>query len=387
MKKQQGFVLIFTVILLFVAAILGLYAMRSTVMQDKMTANINNKTITSNAAEDGASAFLTWAKTRFTNNGWPTSTTDKSAWTSSIPSSNTGTLEANSGTNGYYWINPSANIAGCATANTNPCWDETNKQVTALITANLIKTSGSSTSILGESQYRIKVAAPGGLKLPQLPAPLTLAGNINSFSSATSNNFAVIGGSNKVSIATTNSSSNQKVINELTRHDNNGNKKSENYSGSCSSTPCVSYTEDLGIWGNAVQLMSYINSIKNNSNVNYISGSATNAQLDLSKPVNIITGNLTQNGNLSDYTGVIIVLGATSSTINGGGNTKIVGGMYFANVLSANGSYNFGDVGLTINGGGNMNIKYDNTYFGGSSDITGAGTATTTTVLAWNDVL
>lgn len=387
MKKQQGFVLIFTVILLFVAAMMGLYAMRSTVMQDKMTANINNKTITSNAAEDGAAAFLTWAKTRFVNNGWPTSSTDKSSWTSAIPSSNTGTLTANSGTNGYYWINPTANIVGCATANTNPCWDDTNKQVTVLITANLIKNSGSSTSILGESAYQIKIAAPGGLKIPDMPAPLTLAGNISSFSAATSNNFSVIGGSNKVSIATTNSTSNQTVINELTSKDTNGNKKSDNYSGSCSSTPCVSSSQNMGIWGNPTQLMNYINSIKNNSSVNYINGSATNAQLDLSKPVNIISGNLTQSGNLSDYTGIIIVLGATSSVINGGGNTKIVGGMYFANVISANGGYSFGNVGLTINGGGNMSIKYDNSYFGNSSDITGAGTATTTTVLSWSDVL
>ncbi|MDK1683669.1 pilus assembly PilX family protein [Acinetobacter terrestris] len=388
MKKQQGFILIFTVVLLLVAAMMGLYAMRSTIIQDKMTANINNKTITTNAAEEGASAFYEWAKTRFLNNSWPTSSSDKDSWKGyPIPYINTGTLTANSGTNGYYWINPNANIVGCTTINTNPCWDEVNKQVTVLITGNLIKSSSSGTTILGESVYQIKLAAPGELKLPDMPAPLTLAGNVSSFISASSNNFSIDGNNGKVAIATTDSTSNQKVIDKLKAEDTNGNKKSDNYTGKCASKPCVSDTENMGIWGNANQLMTYINTIKTDKSVKYINGNATNANLDLSKPINIITGNLTQNGNLSDYKGVIIVLGAGNSEIKGGGNTKINGAMYFANIINNSGNYSFGNVGLTINGGGTMGIKYDGSYFGGSSDINGGGYATSTTVLSWSDIL
>lgn len=77
MKKQKGSVLIITVIILFAVTMIGLYAMRGTIMQDKMTANINNKVMTSNAAEDGATQFLNWADHRFKTLGWPTSSTDK----------------------------------------------------------------------------------------------------------------------------------------------------------------------------------------------------------------------------------------------------------------------------------------------------------------------
>src|SRR5690606_461903 len=125
MKKQQGFVLVLTVVLLLVAAILGLYAMRSTIMQDKMTANIYNKTITTNTAEQGAAAFFSWFEKRLKDHGWPTDESTKSAWKNALPYSNTGKLEANFGDNGYYWINPNY-INPCGA---NPCWDNINKTV------------------------------------------------------------------------------------------------------------------------------------------------------------------------------------------------------------------------------------------------------------------
>lgn len=384
MKKQQGFILIFTVILLFVAAMMGLYAMRSTVIQDKMTANINNKTITSNAAEDGAAAFLTWAKTRFVNNGWPTSSTDKSSWTSAIPSSNTGTLTANSGTNGYYWINPSANIVGCSTANTNPCWDDTNKQVTVLITANLIKNSSSSTSILGESAYQIKIAAPGGLKLPQLPAPLTLAGRVQAFSGANSNQFK-IQGIDRLAIATGDSASATTVTNAIP----NNRADSAHYGGTCSTAPCVAAT-NLGMWGDANQVMQYINSISSNSNVTVYSGDFS-GKLPCSGII-IVKGNMNVSGNIAGtgcgnaFHGAIIVLGG-GMDVSGGGALDIYGAVYVAKISGSSGNYTFADNSSGFKGGGNMTITYDGSYFGSSSDITGAGTATTTTILSWNNVL
>ena len=79
MKQQQGFTIVITVVLLMVAAIIGLYAMRSAITQDKASANIYNKTISHNAAEHGASQFYQWASTRFLNNGWPAAASDRSS--------------------------------------------------------------------------------------------------------------------------------------------------------------------------------------------------------------------------------------------------------------------------------------------------------------------
>src|SRR5690606_24409341 len=167
MKKQQGFVLVFTVVLLLVAAILGLYAMRSTIMQDKMTANIYNKTITTNTAEEGATQFLNWFGDRFKTGGpgWPSSE-QATVWQGNIEDGlipyddpvdgvvNTGNIQ-----NGrYYWIKKNTNISGCTELNTNPCWNDDNQQVTVQITGNLIKGTGKDTKILGESIYQVTIA-------------------------------------------------------------------------------------------------------------------------------------------------------------------------------------------------------------------------------------
>ena len=194
--KQQGFTLIITVVILFAVTMIALYAMRGTIIQDKMTANINNKVITSNVAEDGATQFVKWANDQFKNNGgWPNSPTDKSRWhtVANIPNSNTGLLTVNSGNNGYYWINPSRNIPGCVSPATNPCWDDTNKIVTVEVTGYLIKSNGSNTKVLGESIYHIKIKGvfPDAVKLPDFPAALTLGGDVDSFEGKNSNQFKI----------------------------------------------------------------------------------------------------------------------------------------------------------------------------------------------------
>ncbi len=387
MKKQQGFVLVFTVVLLSVAAMMGLYAMRSTVMQDKMTANLNNKTITTNAAEDGAAVFYDWVKNRFVNNGWPTSNSDKAGWKSVIPYTSSGNLTVNSGSNGYYWINPTANIVGCAVANTNPCWDETNKQVIALISGNLVKTNGTSTVILGESIYKIRIAAPGGLKLPQLPAPLTLAGNVSNFTAGNSNQFKIQGG-DRLAIATLDSASATMVKNAIP----NNRADAAHYGGTCTTAPCISAT-DLGMWGNPNEVMQYVSSIESNSEVKVYTGNFSGS-LPCSGII-IVKGDFDVNGNIAGsgcgntFTGAIIVLGG-SMDVSGGGALDIRGAVYVTDIIpdSANpGNYKFGNNSTGFKGGGNMTITYDGSYFGTSSDINGGGLATSTRILAWSDVL
>lgn len=383
MKKQQGSVLIITVVVLFAATMISLYAMRGTIFQDKMTANINNKVITTNAAEDGATQFLNWARDRFKTHGWPTSTTDKGSWSAVIPNSSTGTV--NSGNNGYYWIDPTKLPADCAS---NPCWDETNKQVTLLITGNLIRGTGSDRKVLGESVYQIKITGPGALRLPELPAAITLGGPV-SFEAASSHKFEVQGGG-KAAIATMETTDDpsyrQTVVDAIEEKDNNG-KVSPAYSGSnCTGVPCVANL-DIGIWGRPNDLMAYINSIKNDSSVKYYSKATkpTVSDTDLNSnsfPITIVEGNYVQSGNMPDYKGVLIVLGANDSKVKGGGGSNFMGAMYFANITGTAGNYGFGNVKLSTNGA-HMTISYDGTYMGDSNNS--AGLANKTTVLAWSE--
>ncbi len=393
MKKQQGSVLIITVVVLFAATMISLYAMRGTIFQDKMTANINNKVITTNAAEDGATQFLTWLNGQFkvSGGGWPTGTT-KQNWNTSagIPNTNLGELTVNSGNNGYYWIKTNQNIAGCTTLNTNPCWDDTNKIVTVQITGNLIKTSGSTTKILGESVYQIKIKGqfPGAVKLPDLPAALTLGGTVGSFTGKNSNNFK-IDGQNKLAIATMNSSANT-VLTGIPQN----RRDADHYSGGVDcptgSGACVKNT-DLGIWGDANKVMALVDSIKTASGVTYIDGSVS-GKLSDSVPscagIVIIRGNFLPNGNQCDFKGILLILGGTFDG-SGGGNTSIRGAIYVANIQgSSPGSYTFGNASTDISGGGNMSVTYDASFLGGNSnDPFESSGPIKTTVLAWNDIL
>lgn len=391
MKKQQGSVLIITVVVLFAATMIGLYAMRGTIIQDKMTANINNKVITINAAEDGATQFLNWLNGQFkgSGGGWPTGTT-KQNWNTSagIPNTNSGTLMVNSGNNGYYWIKTNQNIAGCTTANTNPCWDDTNKIVTVKVTGNLIKTSGSTTTILGESTYQIKIRGqfPGAVKLPDLPGALTLGGTVSTFEGKNSNNFK-IDGQNKLAIATMNSSAST-VLSGIPSN----RRDSDHYSGGADcpagSGACVKNT-DLGIWGDANNVMALVESIKTSSGVTYINGSVSGS-LANSVPscagIVIIRGDYSPNGNQCDFKGILIILGSFNG--NGGGNTSIRGGVYVANIQgNSPGAYTFGNASMNLNGGGNMSITYDASFLGGDPNNPFAGGGSIkTTLLAWNEV-
>ena len=397
MKRQQGSVLIITVIVLFAATIISLYAMRGTIIQDKMTANINNKVITTNTAEEGATQFLNWARDHFKNTGagWPTTETDqKTVWRGKItdnlmPYTNPENgVDADNVQNGrYYWINPKSTIAGCSTVETNPCWDNDNHQVTVQITGNLIKGMGKDTKILGESVYQIKITGPGALRLPELPAAITLGGPVNSFGAANSHNFEVQGGG-KPAIATMDDPSYSKTVVDAINANNSSGKVSPAYSGgNCTGVPCVANL-DIGIWGRPNDLMAYIDSIKNDPSVKYYSKTdkpvVSDADLNSNTfPITIVEGNYEQSGNMPNYKGVLIVLGANNSKIKGGGGSNFIGAMYFANITGSVGNYEFGNVILNTNGA-HMTISYDSTYMSDSNNS--AGISNKTTVLAWSEV-
>ena len=385
MKKQQGSVLIITVVVLFAATMISLYAMRGTIIQDKMTANINNKVITINTAEDGAAQFLNWARNRFKNNGWPTG--GDSGWSVVIP--NVGTETVNSGNNGYYWIDTARSIPGCVVANRNPCWDDDNKIVTVQITGNLIKTSGSSTKVLGESVYQIKIKGqfPNAVKLPDLPAALTLGGTVGSFTGKNSKNFK-INGQNKLAIATMNSGAST-VLAGIP----NNRETSEHYSGGANcpsaSGACVKDT-DLGLWGDPNQVMALADSIRYAQGVTYIDGSVT-GKLETYVPscagIVIIRGNYSPTGNQCDFKGALLILGGSFNG-SGGGNTAIRGAIYVANIQGSPGAYTFGgNASANLSGGGNMTITYDSSFLGGDPNNPLMSGTQKTTILAWNEII
>lgn len=386
-KNQQGSVLIITLVVLFAATMLGLYAMRGTIIQDKMTANINNKVATSNAAEDGATQFFNWADNRFKTYGWPTSSSDKNAWKGNIGSSlipytnpQGNDVSTNLRQGRYYWIKTDANISGCSVANTNPCWDDAHQQVTVQITGNLVKGTGNNSKILGESIYQIKFAAPQAVRVPELPGALTLAGEVSSFSGANSNRFRIDGG-HKIAIATMDSASNSTVVDGIPAN----RRDTAHYPGGAgcpASGACITNT-DLGMWGDANQVMDFVNAVKNAPGVTYVDGDV-NGSLPACSGIVIIKGSLRTNGNQCSFQGILLILGGTYDVRGNGGD--YVGALYVTNIqASSSGGYEFSSSPTQFSGGGNMTITYDSSLMDGSTN-TGSYTFKTS-ILAWNDHL
>lgn len=373
MKKQQGFVLIFTVVILVIAAILGLYAMRSTIMQDKMTANIYNKTITTNAAEQGAAAFYSWSKGEFIK-GW--STINKNGWNTveKIPKIPDGNV--NSGNNGYYWIDEDRHPSGCSS---NPCWNDTLKQVTVLVTGNLVKGSGGDRAVLGETVYQIKIAAPGPFQFPDLPAALTVGGVVKTFGAPSSH--ASTNGGEKLAIATDDLESAVKIQIDT-------QKRSEHYT--CNTSPSCISQANLGVWGNATQVMQLVDSIKGSNVYTYTAEQQFGGKFPSCSGIFIIKANaaISGHGGCKDgLNGILIVVGDGKGNnkleINGGGGMSINGAVYVANIVEKDGKYVFSEDPFKSNGGGNMSINYNKNYI----DAAAANVVTNLRILSWSDVL
>ncbi|MGA6877857.1 hypothetical protein [Acinetobacter sp. AND/436] len=384
MKKQQGFVLVFTVVLLLVAAILGLYAMRSTIMQDKMTANIYNKTITTNTVEQGATVFLSWFENHLKVHGWPTDESVQSAWKNAIPYINTGKLEANFGDNGYYWIDPDYENP----CDANPCWDNINKTVTVFITGNLVKDKGDSSAILGESIYKIELATLEGGKpfsLPELPAALTYAGTLNGFKAPSSG--ASINGGDKIAVATGNYDAQDKITTNIKE------QNEDNYSGKDCSTPCVSVA-DLKDWGNAEKVKNLADQLASLKEATVYREDYA-GKLPCSGII-IAYKNLTISGNAFNkcnkkFQGIILALGEKFD-VNGSGGMNIDGAIFAGNIQNVGNTetpkFQFGTQSSIINGGGNFIIQYNSKYFGNNSNTEFTDTEPTSAkILSWKDVI
>ena len=379
MKQQRGFALIVTVVLLMVAAMIGLYAMRNAITQDKASANIYNKTITTNTAEHGATKFYEWVATP---TSWRT-TSEQGNWTSAVPANESSTTKL--GSNGYFWINSADKslISGCAT-DRNPCWDNTNNEVTAVVTGNLVQGTGTDRKILGTSKVRIKIGGPLGVKLPKMPGALTVAGDIGSFSGPTGNDYRMAG-SSELGIATQTSTAASRINNSTSIKKN---RDATHYSGGtgCPSTGACITNTDLGIWGDATALSAYIETIRTASNVTFVNDSVT-GKLPACSGILIITGILTVNGKTCGgiFNGVIIVLGGRLQG-NGLGGLVINGAVYVANIVTdSSGNKTFGASTIDINGGGNGKINYNNNNF--TSSLTVGSNLGQYRILEWANIL
>lgn len=419
MKPQQGSTLIITVVILFAVTMIGLYAMRGTIIQDKMTANINNKTATVNTAEDGATQFLNWFSDRFKTGGagWPTGTDQETAWRGNIasglipytnPVGNDVSINIQHGR--YYWVDTTKALTTATGAScSNPCWDDTNKQVTVQITGNIVKGTGSDSKIIGTSVYQAKFAAPKQIKLPDLPAALTLAGRVQSGKyEANSNNFS-INGDNKLAIATMDIASKDvivKHIQDTSSGNGNGNGNGNGGKGSpsknkeldyiggvdCPATGACVKDTNLGLWGDANQVINLVKSIVPSypqvpstpiPNVTYVNGDT--GKITNCTGIIIINGDVTDGkSTCGDINGVLIILGGLYH-IDGGGNLNINGAVYVANIqLNPTGGYQFGNTEFSVNGGGGFAINYSNQWMSGGS---GLGYTAKTSIIAWNDIL
>lgn len=345
-KGQAGSVLMITVILLIVTSLGALYSMRGTIGQEKMAANLNNKAATFNTAEAGSTMFFAWFKNQLSTSGWPTGGS-RDGWKTSIPFTNTGTLVANSGTNGYHWIDTALIVP----EGSNPFWDDANKKVTVYVTGHLLNGA----SLLGETTYKITLSAFGGGILPSLPvAPLTVGGYVTGFDPANSNAFQIDGGAGAPAIATDESiaGGDSAIKTDI------GKTKPDNYTGACETTPCVKAMNLGSPWNSAAALQAMVNDLKTNTNVNFYAGAFDTGTWDKSKPVTVVLGDFDFNGNLGEYDGVIIALGGTFK-FNGGGNTKINGSVYVAKLNQpGTGDWTFGTASNSISGGGNLNLTY-----------------------------
>lgn len=401
MKQQRGFALIVTVVLLMVAAIIGLYAMRSAITQDKASANIYNKTITTNAAEHGVSKFYEWANSQITTSkGWILTPADRDAWHPTLPNSGPGS--ANVGDNGYFWIDTNEDVDGCPTDNTNPCWDDSKAkyEVTAVVTGNLVQ----GTTVLGTSKIRVKLGPEGGNRLPDVPAALTLGGGVKDYDGAAAPKFKVEGGI-KDAVATAEETDADIVVDGVDGHSKGTNQLDQYTCGTLTGEACIN-AQNLGIWNNPTELIAFLNSISSDPNVIVINRHATSADLEISScsGIVIIRGDLTINGNPFNtcpdktFNGVILVLGG-DLFINGGGGGIINGAVYVAplyihdsagnpvfspNSPAAGGGITATDVDIN---GAHMTIKYNPAPFGSLEDIKKGKYATKAKILEWTDVL
>lgn len=329
-RKQSGFTLVLGLVFVLVTSMSAAVLMRGSVMQEQMTANMNQKAISFMAAEVGANVL------RSKLVGWP---------------ANVGSFEGLTGNAGSYGNFEVLSVSGGGAA-----------PIVAEIQGRAIQSG----DVLGKTTIKVEF----GMASLGLPAAITFADNVTDFSPAQSENF-FIDGNGAPAIATQTDSSMEQVDTGI------GDRKGKNKDPMCVS-PCVAVQDFGAPWGDANQLMAFLEELRvsENENVNFIDRNG-GKKLDLSKDINIFEDGATLKGDNSAYKGVIIILGS-SVDLKGLGGSFIQGAIFIANVVGQKENYEFGDLSVSISGGGNAEIKYDSSA--GSSVLLPA-------VLSWRETI
>lgn len=307
--KESGFTLVLGLVFILVASMSGVALMRGSVMQEQMTSNMNHKAISFMAAEAGANIL------RANLIGWPASVGSLRGLSGSV------------GRNGNFEV---LSISGGGTVP---------------VVADIVGRAVQGNEILGVTNIRVEF----GMASLGLPAAITFADNVTGFSPAQSANF-FIDGNGRPAMATQTSSSMVRVDNGV------GDRKGGGKDPMCVS-PCVAVKEFGAPWGDANQLMAFLDGLRGNENVNFIDGKGSK-KLEPDKKITVFEGGASLTGGNAPYEGVIVILG-DNVDLKGLGNSDIRGAVYIANVVGQAGDYSFGDLSVSITGGGNALIAYD----------------------------
>lgn len=317
-SKQTGFVLGVSLIVLLVATMIVITSMQGATMQERMSSNHNNKSISLMAAEQGANVFWDWLRTENNNN---TLNWDDTSWRNSWP------LPTSSGNS--FWINPVSDID----------WYNDRVEVTV---------NGASLSneddVLGLTRIRVVFMRPiqgspsgvnNAFKVGLLAGGnIQINGNANLTGSAHANaNFQVTGGNSS--------------LNNRSGVDENGLPFTNTSSVSAQASASIS---GRGVDSGAVisgapskTIPSAIEHIQANQNNPGVIPSCTIPNGNLNRAVYFCNGNATTSGNFSN--GTILVTG--NVTHNGASQ---LGGS--------------GELTVKIVAGGNITVGGSNNTFG-----------------------
>ncbi|WP_151705084.1 pilus assembly PilX family protein [Nitrincola alkalilacustris] len=380
--RQKGAILVISLLLLLVASIVTVTAMRGSNMQERMVSNQNNQAIAFLAAETGASEFWNWlssAPLDWDNISWQNSWQD----VQSLPVTSSG--EPFVAEFGYYWIDPASDIN----------W--LNDRVEVIV--NGWAKTGENTAPLAQVSLQLVFMRPiaGGVD-PSFMAGLLAGGNIQVNGNANLNgsahangNFNVTGGGSS--------------LNDRAGVDDDGNPVtitsmvSAQGSASMSGAAAGSVTSNTS----ARDIPSASAYISTNSGNPGVINSCSIPSGDLGGAVYYCNGNATTSGNFSNVTimatGNIVHNGAaqlggdlgstlTVSMIAGGnitvnGSNSTYGVFWMDGNLTQNGSSTLGG---SIVAGGNItrNGRFNYTQFDdfGNLDLP-SGVASELSISRW----
>jgi hypothetical protein len=351
LAKQRGVsMLVLTVVLLFAATLIVLFAANSSVMQSKITSNQYRSQEAFAAAQAGLEFGISYL---IQNNIAITGSPSGGYIPPYTSSSTTNVALANGSKFSIGYSNPIAN-----------------NYTLILITATGTSDDGTATRVVQQLvQYGSYLLAPGSFTLVTI-GTLSLSGNTTVTNTNTNNTIeagsSVAGSGNFKTVTSSGTSSTS---------GNFGSDITQNVASLANTSFGDLFSDYFGMTEAQFQSKA-VNTYTNNSNyatalngmtgttvwINQTSGSANfSGSTTIGSATNpvliVIDGNLNISGNFTLY-GFIFVLGASSATTNLSGNITIIGGMATTDNINASGNFT-----LTYNPSVLSNVQAATSYY------------------------